>query len=245
MKNVKSLLYKNWHDLKSDYIDDIYGKRGFSRGEFAFRGQASEAWSLTPSYDRQFSDPSKAVKLIDYYKHYSAFDDHDMDGSQRDIFLVAHAQHSGVPTRLLDWSESPYVGMFFAFSEYISNLANSSDATVAIWALNLSSNLWQEENGVKLVRLSSTKGNLRIRNQEGLFTLLSTPQHSLESYVAQFEEQEIPPLIKAIVPANNAAVALSELDAMKINPSTMFPDTEGYARASVQRFKLESCCSKI
>ncbi len=63
-------------------------------------------------------------------------DDHDL------VSWLALMQHQGVPTRLLDWTRSPYVAAYFAFG------ARSTERC-AIWAVDLD---WLKHRGSLLLQ---------------------------------------------------------------------------------------------
>ena len=56
----------------------------------------------------------------------------DMERPDKKLSWLSLMQHYGVPTRLLDFSTSPYVALYFA----IENLAPQKDGDLAIYAID-------------------------------------------------------------------------------------------------------------
>ncbi len=93
-----------------------------------FRGQTNHDWNLMPSLLRKNS-PVMEISLLRRFKqvahqnlNYTPADDWEW------LFLM---QHHGIPTRLLDWSESPLVALYFAVDSMKEPLVDGS-----LWILN-------------------------------------------------------------------------------------------------------------
>lgn len=154
-----------------------------------------------------------------------------------EIKSIALGQHYGLPTRLLDWTESPYIASFFAFNDAIIN--GKVGEYVAVWALNTTTeNIWNEDSGVQIVNVPSI-GNIRLRNQYGKFTLLKTPFNCLENYVVHFDENS-KPLLKFLIHSSAAKDAIADLDAMGINNTRIYPELVGSALSAKVRVMLNT-----
>jgi hypothetical protein len=92
-----------------------------------FRGQDDISWGLIPSICRGEQEPLK--REYEHLKRFRQMAPRFIDLQPRDewewLFLM---QHYGVPTRLLDWSESPLVGLYFAVSN-----AKHDASDAALW----------------------------------------------------------------------------------------------------------------
>lgn len=124
------------------------------KGTHLFRGMGNAEWSLQSSLERYVTNAVERIDaeraLIFEFKRRA----HDYLEAEkeptRDVEWLALMQHFGAPTRLLDFTRSPYVAALFAFED-----AGSQDR--AVWA-------------VDLARSFSTAGDLVVAAEPGLAT---------------------------------------------------------------------------
>ena len=241
---IDSIECRSWSEFKTAVIDELFGTEMFRRGRYLFRGQRNPDWELVSSYDRWFDAegfaeatrvPLAAELLEDFRSEleWSGFAVNLHDEKS----LLALAQHYGLPTRLLDWTESPFVAAFFAFLDWV--LLGNEQERVVIWALDARSYVWSVERGVEIVSVQPGS-NARLRNQEGKFTLARTPFRCLEEYVRHFGAKDDVPLKRFAIPCRDGRHALAEMDAMGINPARTYPDLTGFATGVKLRHKLRT-----
>ncbi|MCP3962629.1 MAG: FRG domain-containing protein [bacterium] len=241
---MKELGCDNWSEFKELLSSELYDGQPATRKKFLFRGHGSSDWQLAPSFDRVFVDFEGGERdqleddLLENFKKECESEPELRDLLDDEAATLALAQHYGLPTRLLDWTESPYVAAFFAFQGHFqdSMFGKRMGKTVAIWVLDPSSYIWSRKRGVQLLAPASWD-NERLRKQAGWFTLSRTPQRNLVEYVTAFDDAG-GALRMITIPSSEARVAIPDLDLMGVNHSTLFSDLEGKARSSVTRTLL-------
>jgi hypothetical protein len=101
------------------------------RSPFAFRGMCGD-WPLSTSLQR-LNHPVVTLQNIEraMFRNFKKYAYANLDPSTSDWKWLAVAQHHGLPTRLLDWTFSPFVAMHFATNEL-----DKMDKDGVIWMVN-------------------------------------------------------------------------------------------------------------
>lgn len=164
-----SVLARSWEEIKEMLTE---------RPAWVFRGQSRVEWPLETSLYREASRLNLQLIGIDMLRgrerhlieQFQRFAHHylpDTPNSNDTLAWLALIQHYGGPTRLLDFSYSPYIGAFFA--------VDSTDADAALWAINLSSLELASYNRLKFFPTGSVS-DMNEANSKRLFEKSSDEQ---------------------------------------------------------------------
>ncbi|PHV04204.1 hypothetical protein CSQ96_26805 [Janthinobacterium sp. BJB412] len=208
-----------------------------------FRGHGSNQFKLETSLQRSGRyrlERYCAETLNKFHRHAEAALKIRIDMSNGDDYgmLLGLAQHFGLPTPLLDWTASPYVAAFFAFSDALENRkARPDDTKVRIYAL---SDAYVRANRPNSVVLNffmpyvsplelSFRNNERLYAQQGCFIV--TNHSDMEGMVHAYDTKRgTESLFAADLPVALAVEALQDLAFMGLTGATLFPGLEGVSR---------------
>jgi len=167
--------------------------------------------------------------------------------------LLSIAQHYGIPTRLLDWTENPMVAVYFAVKNVLTSNAQKQNGKFIIWALDLDWVINEAFPGGQVEKMSiyvvtaPRSSNQNLHAQGGVFTTeqitpneLNDPLRikSVDEIVQEYfkdKKCEYPVMIKLLISKSIANKLLRLLHQRNINAATIFPGYQGVAEALRER----------
>lgn len=159
---------------------ELVDKLNMYPNSFIYRGQSSSSWKLTTSleracgnkFGREFAVKSENYAREQFSSRFHLYDRENVSPSTT-LEWLSLMQHYGVPTRLLDFTSSPYAALFFALETY--DVQNRPD--IAIYCINYS-----ELMDVSLGLIKDQDGNF----DETRESIVGKQDQVFEDYVDRF-----------------------------------------------------------
>lgn len=249
--------FSTWNDFKS-FTQEL-------SDNWVFRGQLNTRWELR-----------NAIERTDFIKLYNGIEADFVQEFKRGarnylakdetpehlIEWLALMQHHGAPTRLLDFSKSPFVAAFFAFEE----CENSEEKNSAIWAINsnflnskaaeqlaghFKDDLHQSRNRVNetlfekifyanthtlVFPVEPFRMNRRYSMQQSIFVSTGTGHQPFMEQLQFLGDAISKAVIKIELPAALQKEVLRDLLRMNLHRASLFPDLDGYAASLRLRY---------
>jgi FRG domain len=242
------------------------------QGLILYRGQTDSSWRLRPSLLRGIAeaDTREAAERLHEVEKASVYrfrqqshhhlkasvlppDLEDLEGFHVYVKWLTLMQHYSAPTRLLDWSASPFVALYFAVED-------TGPEDGAVWFFDVSSvdayyaaktNALQEKQPIDYTKL---KRDLLLQKepveqlycvqtkllsereiaQQGSFTLSRDVTRCHDDLIwnaCQREGKQAPACGKLVIPAAKKPEILGRLRRLNVSASTLFPGADGLGRA--------------
>jgi hypothetical protein len=256
-ERVQDIVIGSWNDLN----DAVYGESwqrsiGRFRSDFVFRGISNARFASLSTGLMRLGGAYTEMEghLLRNFRKYAHLDVIQTVPDDSTWHWLAMAQHHGLPSRLLDWSYSPFVAAHFATAS-----VEQLNTDGLIWAFNFirsqeylpailreilneeSSNVFTAE---MLQRSASTLAafddlavddqhfvaffeppslDSRIVNQYALFSLMSSPEVSLDEWLERHPDL----FRRIIIPAEVKWEVRDKLDHANITERVLFPGLDG------------------
>jgi hypothetical protein len=223
----------------ADLLVELKAIQKPNRGPSWFRGHADASWKLLPHYDR-LKKPLSETDLLNRFRQNANLLLQTAPRTPRDFGWMFLMQHYGVPTRLLDWTESPLVALYFAVSaesdkrkdgalwmlfplelnKHSTREAGYIPSFEDEWLLNYSVDEYSKgkDNGILPLAAIATRNNPRIQAQLGVFTI----SHQKKVPIEDIDDGSH--CVKFIIPASVKERVCRELEILKVTLFQVFPE---------------------
>lgn len=261
MIQKNDIIVHSWEQLCEEvYHESWKPELGRYRSDYAFRGLSDASYELKNSFVRNCGDkPELEYHLLRNFRKYSHTSINHSTGTFWQSLVMA--QHHGLPTRLIDWTYSPFIAMHFATAN-----TDKYDTDGVIWKVDFvkanqlvpppfvdllkieKCNAFTVEMLEKVVSLTDfdrlfSETQLfffeppsldeRIVNQFALFSVMTNPTKIMDEWLINYPEL----YRRIIIPKELKLEVRDKLDQANITERVLFPGLDGLARWLKRHYK--------
>jgi hypothetical protein len=239
----------SWNEFKQ-FVD------GLSEN-WVFRGQVGANWTLKNAIERtdfiKFYNGIEAVFLTEFQRGARNYLNKN-ETPEHVIEWLALMQHHGAPTRLLDFTKSPFIASYFAFEQ-----CHSRNEAVAVWGININTirheaieilkgyypeDLAQSNNQINetvfekiffendkslIFPVEPFRMNRRYSLQQSIFVSTANSSEPFMRQLNFLSEKVSQAVVRIEIPTVAQKEVIRDLQRMNIHRASLFPDLDGYA----------------
>ncbi len=232
-----------------DEFKDLESNQPAKRQGRIFRGQGNAHWRLRTSFHRhgRYDIERYAAECVPWLAARPELaGKFDLKNPREFGALLNFAQHHGLPTPLLDWSKSPFVAAYFAFT---APPPEATEGMVRVFELDAS--VWGR-NTYQAQLISDPFPSLSVKTFDPVANPRCAPQESVHLFcnvddVEALITRETPRIKKSLgttvpllstydLPLSERKKALRDLAGMGITADKLFPGDYGVCRAAKERW---------
>jgi hypothetical protein len=248
---MKTITIDSLHNFK-EYVSDHEYHQWMYRGQNKYEHELESSLYRAFLRNEKIRSASKMRKInlirenyekemIDSFQRSSHLFLKSMPDKKSKFDWLSIMQHYGAPTRLLDFSFSPYIALFFAISKASNDAAVYCVKYPEIKEIDIEyyknldtkyseiMKMQKEKSETILVPFETRYSNERLLAQQGVFLIPNTLNYSHHQILENYENENF--YIKLKIEIQSFASITKELLKMNITASTMYPGFEGFCKS--------------